>query len=861
MNNLSAAPYQPKEIWINDLLPNIDLTGGITTAQLQTAIDSIGSDIAPGSAGNPGKRLRLPGNCKVAKPTGPIVCNHKYLSIWGSGETQSLFINNDTGGQAFFTVSNALTDFVPDFKDFGIIGASTAGHGIDLSGMTGVVNNGSIRDLFIKSGGKALYIPAAALNTVINNITGSSNNDHTIHVNEGLGTSLDYCNVLLCGPNKAAYRTIGNDVLNNCVASATIDYFHIAGQDPTYNPPFTGWISNGVSGTPGTRLVVTAGSVEIGGTISGNGGSGIVNSYNQAGGYYVMSVSQATGTSAAPVAMSCTSAFNNDFAGAGMQYASVILNNPGIAGFANATATASAILLMAGHTICDIIGGSLSRNAATNYHSIVRALRQSPNNAPIRIGFGSVSLTGGGVPLSTNSSYLYADTNAAIEDMSNVLATYGITSFYQGGNAITAQTFQSSFNGSSTSPNSKKWNDITPRVVRPGIVIQSTPAAPLQPVGANQNVDITGIEHAIISPAAAASISTFTFTNTIGTANTDAGRNGLFTIETGNANLTLKHTQAGTAGTFFLAGHADMVLPANSVVKFQYSIGGGNLIQDCAGLRTVEYVPLSSAFAAFPAANASSVVPYQQYLASDMGTSGAYWYSDGTQWNPVNGQVNLASYGIDFIVPPNGTITAATGALLLGTALDQIYPNGYMYFPAGAWTGSAAGWYWFTMTSTTAGFVYLSTYVPGTIPVVPASPTVVTAGIGAYTQTTGAYIVGQSYQVPAGAMGINGKLRYQMLGSSNNTAGSKYIGAKLGATQLNPVHTTTFLGMPYVTSIGNRGVANSQWYMADASGGAAQNMGMATENTNNSLTASVIYFLGVATDWVHCGYFDLELLR
>src|SRR5437667_3823845 len=65
----------------------------------------------------------------------------------------------------------------------------------------------------------------------------------------------------------------------------------------------------------------------------------------------------------------------------------------------------------------------------------------------------------------------------------------------------------------------------------------------------------------------------------------------------------------------------------------------------------------------------------------------------------------LAAAAIKMVVAPTGTM-ANNGAITLGTALPSTYANCYLLLPAGAIAaGSAAGWYFAQMSSTTAGVV------------------------------------------------------------------------------------------------------------------------------------------------------------
>ncbi len=138
---------------------------------------------------------------------------------------------------------------------------------------------------------------------------------------------------------------------------------------------------------------------------------------------------------------------------------------------------------------------------------------------------------------------------------------------------------------------------------------------------------------------------------------------------------------------------------------------------------------------------------------------------------------------LPLIIPSSGTM-GANGALTALTALPFQFLSCYMYFPAGkVFSGSAAGFYYAVMTSTTAATVKNNVYVPGTPAVIPGSPLAVTdAGPGAYTQTTGNDIALVSTSIAANALGINGALRLLAQFEYANDANNKIIKANLGGT-------------------------------------------------------------------------------
>ena len=135
------------------------------------------------------------------------------------------------------------------------------------------------------------------------------------------------------------------------------------------------------------------------------------------------------------------------------------------------------------------------------------------------------------------------------------------------------------------------------------------------------------------------------------------------------------------------------------------------------------------------------------------------------------GEVVVYESGIPFIVLSSGSVSAV-GAISGITALPIAYAHAYCWFPANALaTTIAAGWHYCTFSTTTAGTAYLNTYTSG-VPTVPASPTAVTDGKGAFTGVTGE-IFGPTVPIGAGAMGVNGCIAFHFITRWNATAGSR----------------------------------------------------------------------------------------
>lgn len=194
----------------------------------------------------------------------------------------------------------------------------------------------------------------------------------------------------------------------------------------------------------------------------------------------------------------------------------------------------------------------------------------------------------------------------------------------------------------------------------------------------------------------------------------------------------------------------------------------------------------SATFAALPAAADNGG---NTYRVTDIGKPGAgsLWMSDGVLWNPLNGRAQCMRSPIPFILPASGSV-ANNGALTLGVALDRIYPRSYMYFPTGAlFSGSAAGWYWTVMSSTTAGVVYNNLYTSG-YPQIPTTAGFTTTGPGAFTQTAGVDLTCLTFTLPGNALSRFGGMQSRLCMTAGGAGGTKTGKVFFGAS---PFHVTT----------------------------------------------------------------------
>jgi hypothetical protein len=250
------------------------------------------------------------------------------------------------------------------------------------------------------------------------------------------------------------------------------------------------------------------------------------------------------------------------------------------------------------------------------------------------------------------------------------------------------------------------------------------------------------------------------------------------------------------------------------------------------------------------------------------------WSADATALLKPDGTVAGVPYvlttpGAPVLIPPSGTM-AANGAVTFGTAIaleiGVVLTDGlWAYFPAGAvYAGSAAGFYWMTMSSTTAGTVYDTMYEPGvTSGERPSSPTAISAaGPGAYTGET-ATIVAASATLPGGALGLNGSLRVTQVAAANNTANNKTTTAQINATRVGGIPT-------FISTAGNRqfidiiamGSHTRQWasfYMGVSSSSSSTGFFRTEDLSADATITARLAHQTAATDWVMLSALRIEV--
>ena len=228
---------------------------------------------------------------------------------------------------------------------------------------------------------------------------------------------------------------------------------------------------------------------------------------------------------------------------------------------------------------------------------------------------------------------------------------------------------------------------------------------------------------------------------------------------------------------------------------------------------------------------------------------------------PQIGHQILQSTAMPIIIPSSGSM-AANGAVTLTTALPNIYPDIYLYFPAGAvYAGSAAGFYYCVMSSTTAGTVYNNIYIPGTNePDIPVSPTpIVAAGPGAYTQST-SEITAVSENIVGGSMGKKGIVKNELTSFNNNNTNNKTIKCKFGGTQIYSIVSTTTLRSLSKSAIVNRERVDRQAVSPLVDGYSATAPSIYSIDTGVNQVLIITLQLAVATDYIGTDYYIIELL-
>lgn len=211
----------------------------------------------------------------------------------------------------------------------------------------------------------------------------------------------------------------------------------------------------------------------------------------------------------------------------------------------------------------------------------------------------------------------------------------------------------------------------------------------------------------------------------------------------------------------------------------------------------------------------------------------------------TNAVYTLAKGGIPLIGLATSTVTAG-GAITVGTALSIVHPSAYCFLPANAnATVSAAGWYYCTFSTTTAGVMFQNTYTSG-VPTIPASPTPCTTASN-FAGDTGEEFA-NTITIPANAMGLTGILRYMLFDLQTNNANAKTMRLRFSGnsgTQFLSFSLASTAALGTMGTISNAGATNSQ--IGASFGGSISGVVGAIDTT----AATTLVFSiqrGVATD-------------
>jgi hypothetical protein len=528
--------------WTGDVMTALNVKGygakgdGTTddTAALQAAIED-----AESSSAGAARTVFLPAG--VYKITASLVISKEYVAIVGDGQWSSRISYNGVTGAAL-KVDPALNYLRCRMSNFGIVGNSSSGPGIDLrvnsSVIVGQVYLSEFSNLSILSGGTSFLAPGATSNpqffsNCVRNVYAESITGHNFHIWSGPGNSFLSLYAGRVPAGKAGYRMTGTATLIGCNGLNDGDVWGAFGSEPAGSDGFQG----DFGANDYIELTMIGCNVERFGSLTAGAGIGIRICNN----YRTVNIIGGTIQRA------------DDFAAEG---------KPTLVG-------------------------------AGSYKALI-STRYGPNQSgnPIRVGFGAVYLrdvvnsTGTNTP---SQAHFYAENGGHFEDTSNIAAATSITTYRVNADGplnypmLRTGLRNDIYGGWAYNPHALSPRRLTIQHVR-----YDTGSA-ITPVGTNQSIDVTGRSKVVVTPASAATVNKATFTATPGDNTTDYARNGDLIIEAGNGNLTLVHSASG-ANTFNLSNGADLVMAAGQVVRFTRSDTGGNWWQaGTAGATAAQY--------------------------------------------------------------------------------------------------------------------------------------------------------------------------------------------------------------------------------------------------------------------------------
>lgn len=160
------------------------------------------------------------------------------------------------------------------------------------------------------------------------------------------------------------------------------------------------------------------------------------------------------------------------------------------------------------------------------------------------------------------------------------------------------------------------------------------------------------------------------------------------------------------------------------------------------------------------------------------------------------------------VIIPNSSTVATNGAITL-TALPDTYALGaWVYLPAGAIVGGAAGFYWTIFSSTTAGIVKTNYVDPSATEFLPYVPTgTLTTAVGSnsgYVTPTASDVALINITLPANTVSVGSALKAFCRVTCPSAADAKTVKHLLGTTTIGSQAFTTSTGGTLTTATFSR---------------------------------------------------------
>ena len=207
------------------------------------------------------------------------------------------------------------------------------------------------------------------------------------------------------------------------------------------------------------------------------------------------------------------------------------------------------------------------------------------------------------------------------------------------------------------------------------------------------------------------------------------------------------------------------------------------------------------------------------------------------------------------VIIPNSSTVATNGSITL-TALPDTYALGaWVYLPAGAIVGGAAGFYWTVFSSTTEGIVKTNYVDPSATEFLPYVPTgTLTTAVGsnsAYVTPTASDVALINITLPANTVSVGSVLKAFCRVTCSMAVGTKTVKHLLGTTTIGSQAFTSSTGGTLTTATFSRTNAKQIMGTFGDSGIAATTVG-----TVNTAAASKFVITGQLSSTT--GYIVLE---